>query len=126
MSLAPRRKIGGGGRGGRAPFPQDEAVVVQQLLTQLERLERQVEEKQTSLTRQNQDWRETWCEEAHLHEQLRELNEQLAKEELEDARLNLEIVTLRNAYEAGVEWVHRRSHALLLLSSHYFISAHLK
>ena len=29
------------------------------------------------------------------------MNAQLAKEELEEAQLKLEIVTLRNAYEAG-------------------------
>ena len=101
MSLAPRRDIG---IGGGVPTPRDQASVVRQLLRNLTQLEKQVEEKTTQLERHDAEWREKRCEEAHFDEKLRELNAQLAKEELEEARLKLEIVTLRNAYEAGGEW----------------------
>lgn len=115
MSLGPRRSIGGGGGG--PPPQQDEAFVVRQLLQNLTALETQVEGQKTSLAKLDGEWRETQRSGNDLDDQLRDANADLAREELEEARLKLEIVTLRNAYEAGTFTV---AQALCLFSSTLF------
>lgn len=118
MSLGPRRVVRGDGsnsfRGAGEPSqPRDEDFFVTQLLENLRRLEKEVETKENTLASFDEKWRRTQREEADLKDQLRELSEQLAEEELEGARSKLEIVQLRNKYEEGTCHKKKPRHFLL-------------
>eukprot|EP00740_Mantoniella_antarctica_P011420 CAMPEP_0181380496 /NCGR_PEP_ID=MMETSP1106-20121128/19581_1 /TAXON_ID=81844 /ORGANISM="Mantoniella antarctica, Strain SL-175" /LENGTH=517 /DNA_ID=CAMNT_0023499541 /DNA_START=92 /DNA_END=1645 /DNA_ORIENTATION=- len=96
MSLGPQRGVTG-----EASNKDQAGFILRQLLANLTQLETQVAAKQGRLTACDTECRAARQEGAHLDHRRRQLDEQLAKEELEEACVRLEIVKLRNVYEAN-------------------------